>query len=66
VVGDTFERLGPLIYGSATEVVLHKFNCTRQLHDSLSNAAGVQVRGRSHRESCFVKNQFKLHKLIIS
>jgi hypothetical protein len=66
VVGNTFERLGPLIYGSATKVVLHKFNCTRQLHDSLSNVVGVQVRGRSHRKSYFVKNQFKLLKLIIS
>jgi hypothetical protein len=40
--------------------VLHKFNCTRQLHESLSSVVAVQVRGRSHKESCFVKNQFKI------
>jgi hypothetical protein len=34
--------------------------------ESLSSVAGVQVRGRSHRELCFIKNQFKLPKLIIS
>jgi hypothetical protein len=31
--------------------VLHKFNCTHHLHESLSSVAGVQVRGQSHRES---------------
>jgi hypothetical protein len=50
----------------AQKQVLHKFNCTRQLHESLSSVASVQVQGRSHKESCFVKNQFKLPKLIIS
>jgi hypothetical protein len=24
-------------------ILLHKFNCTRQLHESLSSVAGVQV-----------------------
>jgi hypothetical protein len=38
------------------EAVLHKFNCTRQLHESLSSVAGVQVRGRIPQRIGFVKN----------
>jgi hypothetical protein len=36
-------------------LLLHNFNCTRQLHESLSSVAGVQVRGRSHRESALLE-----------
>jgi hypothetical protein len=35
--------------------LLQKFNCTHQLHESLSSVAGVQVRGRSHRESALLE-----------
>jgi hypothetical protein len=38
--------------------VLHKFKCTRQLHESLSSIAGVQVRGRIPQRIGFVKINF--------
>jgi hypothetical protein len=41
---------------SSKKLLLHKFNCTRQLHKSLSSVAGVQVRGRIPQRIGFVKN----------
>jgi hypothetical protein len=46
--------LDPTLYCS----MLHKFNCTRQLHESLSSVAGVQVRGRIPQRIGFVKINF--------
>jgi hypothetical protein len=45
---------------------MYKFNCTRQLHESIRNIADVQVRVSNPQRIVFVKNQFKMLKLNLS
>jgi hypothetical protein len=46
--------------------VMYKFNCTRQLHESIVVMWLCKCECRTHRESCLSKINFKVPKLILS
>jgi hypothetical protein len=48
------------------EDVMYKFNCTRQLHESIVIEWMCKCECRTHRESCLSKINFKMPKLKIS
>jgi hypothetical protein len=65
IANHTFLSQG-LITPYLREELMYKFNCTRQLHESIVVMWLCKCECRTHRESALSKTNFKLPKLILS
>jgi hypothetical protein len=56
----------PPFDSTRTSMLMYKFNCTRQLHESIVVMWLCKCECRTHRESALSKTNFKVPKLIKS